>query len=232
MTYSVLARCERTGQLGVATSTSDVAVGARVPWLRTGVGAVVTQHRTDPRLGPRMLDLMALGASAEEAVEGARHSSVHAEWRQLAAIGTSGPGVGWTGAHVDRTGVAVVSADDHVVVGNILVGQVVGDAASAAFAADAGLELGERLVRALEAGLAAGGEPDPLRSACLRVHGAESFPLVDLRVDEHPEPLRELRRLWELYGPAAGEYVSRAIDPDAARGVAPGADLEEAVVDA
>ena len=89
MTYSVVARCERTGQLGVATATSDVAVGARVPWLRTGVGAVVTQHRTDPRLGPRMLDLMARGATAAEAVDGVRHSSVHADWRQLAAIGTT-----------------------------------------------------------------------------------------------------------------------------------------------
>lgn len=224
MTYSIVARCERTGQLGVATSTSDVAVGARVPWLRSGVGAVVTQHRTDPRLGPRMLDLMTLGASAIEAVEGVRHSSVHADWRQLAAIGITGPGVGWTGAHVDPNGVSVVTGADHVVVGNILVGDGVGVAASAAFDADAGLELGERLVRALEAGLVAGGEPDPLRSACLRVHGRESFPLVDLRVDEHPEPLRELRRLWQLYGPAAGEYVSRALDPEAARGVAPGAE--------
>jgi len=224
MTYSIVARCERTGQLGVATSTSDVAVGARVPWLRTGVGAVVTQHRTDPRLGPRMLDLMERGATAAEAVEGTRHSSVHADWRQLAAIGTSGPGIGWTGAHVDATGGTVVTAADHVVVGNILVGDVVGHAASKAFDAGRDLELGKRLVLALEAGLAAGGEPDPLRSACLRIHGDESFPLVDLRVDEHPEPLQELRRLWELYGPAAGEYVSRALNPDAARGVAPGAE--------
>jgi len=224
MTYSIVARCERTGQLGVATATSDVAVGARVPWLRSGVGAVVTQHRTDPRLGPRMLDLMTLGATATEAVDGVRHSSVHADWRQLAAIGTSGPGIGWTGAHVDPAGVTLVTAADHVVAGNILVGDVVGRAASAAFDSSAGRELGERLVLALEAGLAAGGEPDPLRSACLRVHGSASFPLVDLRVDEHPEPLSELRRLWELYGPAAGEYVSRALDPDAARGVAPGAE--------
>ncbi|MBM4575732.1 DUF1028 domain-containing protein [Rhodococcus hoagii] len=84
--------------------------------------------------------------------------------------------------------------------GNILVGDIVGRAASAAFDSSAGLELGERLVRALEAALASGGEPEPLRSACLRVHGSEQFPLVDLRVDEHPDPLRELRRLWELYG--------------------------------
>ncbi len=228
MTYSVVARCDRTGQLGVATATSDVAVGARVPWLRTGVGAVVPPHRPDPRLGPRLLDLMAGGATAAEAVDGVRHSSVHADWRQLAAIGTHGPGIAWTGAYVDPVGVSVVTAPDHVVAGNILVGDIVGRAASAAFDSSAGLELGERLVRALEAGLAAGGEPEPLRSACLRVHGSEQFPLVDLRVDEHPDPLRELRRLWELYGPAAGEYVSRAIDPDAARGVAPGAEEADA----
>lgn len=228
MTYSIVARCERTGQLGVATATSDVAVGARVPWLRTGVGAVVTQHRTDPRLGPRMLDLMARGATAAEAVHGARHSSVHADWRQLAAVGITGPGIAWTGAYVDPSGVSVVTAADHVVAGNILVGDVVGKAASVAFDGSAGLELGERLVRALEAGLRAGGEPDPLRSACLRVHGSEQFPLVDLRVDEHPEPLRELRRLWNLYGPSAGEYVSRAIDPESARGVAPGGEEVDA----
>lgn len=185
---------------------------------------MVTQHRTDPRLGLRMLDLMHHGATAGDAVAGARASTPDAAWRQLAAIGLSGPAAVWTGDEVAPDGVSVVVGKDHAVVGNILAGSHVGIAASEAFAETAATPLGERLVRALEAGLSAGGEPDPLRSASLKVHGDQNFPLVDLRVDDHAEPVAELRRLWELYGPAMDEYVRRALMPTTARGVAPGAE--------
>ncbi|MDX6742305.1 DUF1028 domain-containing protein [Actinocorallia sp. A-T 12471] len=221
MTYSIIARCGRTGLLGVATATSDMAVGARVPWVRSGTGAVVTQHRTDPRLGPRMLDILDAGATAEDAVRATVGSTPDADWRQLAAIGARGPAAAYTGARIDASAATTVLADDHAVVGNILAAPGVGPAVSAAFRADPSAELAERLVSALEAGLEAGGETDPLRSAALLVHGAQRFPLVDLRVDDHAEPLTELRRLWELYAPSAGEYVRRALHPDDATGRAP-----------
>lgn len=218
MTYSIVARCERTGQLGAATATSDIAVGARVPWVAAGIGAVVTQHRTDPRLGPRMLELLRLGATAAEAVAGAAASTEHAAWRQLAAIGATGPGAAWTGAKVAPGGVAEVRAADHAVAGNILATPRVGTAASAAFAADPAADLSQRLLAALAAGLAAGGEPDPLCSAALVVFAYQPFPLINLRVDEHAAPLAELGRLHDLYHPAVGEYVRRALAPDAASG--------------
>lgn len=219
MTYSIVARCADSGQLVVATTTSDTAVGARVSAAMAGVGAVVTQHRTDPRLAPRMLALMSSGSTAGEAVRGAVASTDDAAWRQLAAIGPGGAPAAWTGDLVDRARACSVLGDDHAVVGNILATPAVGTAASAAFSASAGLPLGERALLALEAGLAAGGEDDPLRSAAIVVMAGQSFALVDLRVDDHDAPLTELRRLWELYWPAAGEYVDRALHPGAATGV-------------
>lgn len=221
MTYSIIARCEKTGRLGVASTTSDVAVGARVPWIRAGVGAVVTQHRTDPRLGPRMLDLLATGADAEGAVNGAIASTPHAQWRQLAAIAPADEPYVWTGANVDANAVSVAVGADHAVVGNILANQGVAEAASAAFTASADKPFEERLLIALEAGDQAGGEVDELRSAVLTTVADQPFAYVDLRVDDSSNTLAELRRLLGLYLPAAGEYVSRALNPDAATGVAP-----------
>ncbi|MDT5363987.1 MAG: hypothetical protein QOC69_5749 [Mycobacterium sp.] len=218
MTFSIIGRCGRTGQLGIATTTSDIAIGSRVPWIRARVGAVVTQHRTDPRLGPRMLELMALGASAQESVDGTRSSTVHAQWRQLAAIGTTGPAYVWTGDRADRTGLAEIAACDHAVAGNVLATPAVGPAVSEAFTASPDNALSRRLLEALEAGLSAGGEGNPLRSAALLVYAENPFPFIDLRVDEHNRPLTELRRLHELYEPAAHEYRSRALNPDAASG--------------
>jgi uncharacterized Ntn-hydrolase superfamily protein len=219
MTLSIVARCGRTGQLGAAGTTSDVGVGARVPWLRAGIGAVVTQHRTDPRLGPRMLAAMAAGADAATAVADAVRSTPHARWRQLAAVGVAGRPAAFSGDLVDRRYSAELIADLHVVVGNVLVDPRVGDAVSAAFGRAGSQPLAERLVLALEAGLAAGGEQWPLRSAYLTVVDTEEFPYVDLRVDEHALPLTELRRLWSTYRPWAREFVVRALDPDHAAGI-------------
>jgi uncharacterized Ntn-hydrolase superfamily protein len=223
MTYSIIARCVRTGQLGAAGTTSDIGLGARVPWLMAGVGAVVTQHRTDPRLGPRMLKTLSQGGTAADAVVDAVESTPHARWRQLAAIGSQGAPAAFSGDLVDREYFAEIADEDHVVVGNVLASPAVGEAISAAFLASAGNPLAERLMVALEAGLAAGGEQWPLRSAYLKVVETEVFPLIDVRVDEHAEPLTELRRLWELYQPWAREFIVRALDPDRADGVPQGA---------
>jgi len=218
MTFSIVARCGRTGQLGAACTTSDVAIGARVPWARAGIGAAVTQHRTDPRLGPRLLSLLASGADAAGAVAGAVASTPHAQWRQLAVIAPEGPPSAWSGELVDKRHAAEIAGTDHAVVGNLLAGPGVGAAVSAAFeAGDPAAGLAERLVAALEAGLAAGGERRALRSAALLVVAGQPFPLVDLRADEHAEPVAELRRLWDLYRPLTAEFVTRALDPCGAR---------------
>lgn len=214
MTYSIVARCARTGQLGAAGTTSDIAIGARVPWLAAGVGAVVTQHRTDPRLGPHLLASLAAGADAEAAIEAAVASTPDARWRQLAAVPAAGPGAAFSGGLVDRAFFAEIVAADHIVVGNVLADPEVGQAVSREFTACADQPLAERMVRALQSGLEAGGEQWPLRSAYLKVVAVESFPLVDLRVDEHDRPLAELRRLWDLYRPLTDQFVARALTPD------------------
>jgi uncharacterized Ntn-hydrolase superfamily protein len=213
VTFAIVARCERTGQLGAACTTSDLAIGARVPWARAGVGAAVTQHRTDPRLGPRLLELLASGCDAAGALAGTVASTSHARWRQLAVIGRAGPPSAWSGALVEPGGAAEIVNDDHAVVGNVLVGPAVGHAVSAGFWRSPG-ELAERLVAALEAGAAAGGERYPLRSAALLVVADQPFPLVDLRVDAHADPVAELRRLWGLYRPQVNDFVCRALDPE------------------
>jgi uncharacterized Ntn-hydrolase superfamily protein len=218
VTYSIVARCARTGQLGAAGTTSDLGLGARVPWLAAGVGAVVTQHRTDPRLGPLMLAALASGASAEAAVQAAA-ATEHARWRQLAAIGRTAPPAAFSGELVDPRHATQLLGADYAVVGNGLAGPEVGPAIGDAFAAQVELPLAERLLRALQAGLDAGGELWPLRSAYLSVVDTEVFPLVGLRVDEHAAPLTELRRLWTLYRPWVNEFVVRAIDPDRAAGI-------------
>jgi uncharacterized Ntn-hydrolase superfamily protein len=178
------------------------------------VGAAVTQHRTDPRLGPRLLELLASGCDAAGAVAGAVASTPHALWRQLAVIGRAGPPAAYSGALVEPGAAAEIVNDDHAVVGNVLAVPAVGDAVSAGFARSPG-ELAERLVAALEAGVAAGGERYPLCSAALLVVADQPFPLVDLRVDAHADPVAELRRLWDRYRPHVEDFVTRALDPEA-----------------
>ena len=183
MTFSLIGRCARTGQFGAAVTTSSIAVGSRVPFCVPGVGAVLTQHRTDPRLGPRGLALLRSGCSAEQALAALVASTPDHQWRQLAVL--------------DAAGRTAAMRD--------------------AFLAAKAEPLAERLMRGLEAGLAAGGEPQPVVSAVLVVVEREDFPLVDLRVDLHPTAVAELRRVWDAYRPSVEEFVVRAVNPDAAK---------------
>lgn len=217
MTFSLLARCADTGRLGVAVTTSDIAVGARVPSAIPGVGVAVTQHRTDPRLGPRALELLRSGRGARDAVDSVVAATPHRWWRQLAVMDASGDTAAFSGEGVTAT-CAVEAGPGCLAVGNMLVGEQVAPAMTRAFADSAGEPLAARLLVALEAGEAAGGETGALRSAALLVVGEEEFPLVDLRVDSAPAPLGALRSLWEEYEPWAGDFVRRALDPDAATG--------------
>lgn len=213
MTFSLAGRCARTGMLGAAITTSSPAAGARCMFARAGLGVVLTQHRTDPRLGPLGLQLLAAGCSPAATVAALVASTPHAGWRQLAVLDADGAAAHFSGALI-LSRCAASAGPDCVAAGNILRSTDVPAAMAAAFAAAAALSLPERLLAALEAGDAAGGEDRPLRSAALLVVDQQSFPYVDLRVDAAPAPLAALRALWEEYAPDADDYVARALDPD------------------
>ncbi|MGG5890011.1 DUF1028 domain-containing protein [Falsiroseomonas sp. HC035] len=215
MTFSLIGRCARTGQFGAAATTSSLAVGARVQAVAPGVGAVLTQHRTDPRLGPRGIGLLRSGCTAAETVAALVASTPDHGWRQLAAIDRDGRTAHFHGAHVKRE-FGAAHGPDVVAIGNILSSAQVPDAMAAGFAADPSLPLAERLLRGLEAGEAAGGEHGAVRSASLLVFGAHDFALVDLRADGHAAPIPALRALWAEYAPLVDAYVVRVLNPDSA----------------
>ena len=198
---------------GAAVTTSSIAVGSRCACARAGVGAVLTQHRTDPRLGPRGLDLLAEGLCAKAAIDRLTQNAPGIGWRQLAAVDKDGNTAWYHGERITSVHSAHAGAGC-VAVGNIIRSTEVTRAMIAAFEADPQLHIAERLVRAMEAGYAAGGEPKQVKSAALLVVDRESFPLVDLRVDYDPLPLAQLRWLWEIYEPSVKLYVDRAIRPD------------------
>ena len=215
MTFSIAARCAWTGRVGVAVASSSPAVAARCAYARAGIGAALTQNVTDPRLGPRALDLLALGASAEDAVRILRTSASHAEHRQVAVIDATGRVAGFSG--MKCLGVhALGEADNAIAAGNLLANPDVPSAMLAAYAATAGADLGDRIVRAMRAGLAAGGEAGPVHSAGLLLVDNVPWPVADLRADWHDDPIGELERLWTLWQPQLDAYVKRALMPDAA----------------
>ena len=216
MTFSVVARCARTGMVGVAVTTSSIAVGARCPHVRARTGAVATQNITDPALGPLVLDHLAAGYDAAAAQKRALEQRPHAAFRQLAVVDRQGRTAHFTGERILGRH-AVATAEGVVAAGNLLASEAVPQAMAEAFAASAEDHLAERLLQALEAGLAAGGEAGPIHSAALLVADAQPFALVDLRIDWSDDaPLAALRRLWSDYRPQMDAYLIRAIDPEQA----------------
>lgn len=215
MTFSIAGRCARTGMLGAVVTTSSMAVGGRCAWADADVGAVLTQHRTDPRLGPKVLERLRGGAAPDSILRDLERTESGLGWRQLAVIDAGGRAAFFNGDKIYSVHKGKVGRDC-VAAGNILRNTDVVDAMVASFEANAEQPLAERLMRAIEAGDAAGGELKQLKSAGLLVMHRESFAFVDLRVDLNPRPLVELRFLWELYQPTADEHVVRAVDPDKA----------------
>lgn len=201
--------------LGAVVTTSAISVGARCQHARAGVGAALTQHRTDPRLGPLALDLLAKGVTAGEAMQAVVAATPHRHWRQLALIDAAGRTAVYSGANV-RGERGEAQGKDCAAIANIVRSASLPDAMVAAFEKSPDLPLARRLLDALEAGEAAGGERQPVVSAALLVVHRESFPYVDLRVDDHARPIAELGRLWSMYEPEADAYVVRAVDPEQA----------------
>jgi uncharacterized Ntn-hydrolase superfamily protein len=217
VTFSLLGRCPRTRRLGVVVSSSSPAVAARCAHVRPGVGVAASQNLTDPRLGPALLDALARTGDARRAVEEVVASGPHMRHRQLVLLSRQGDahaytGDGALGRHGHRIGADCAAA------GNLLADEGVVDAMVEQFTTRAGEDLGERLLAALDAGLAAGGETGPVRSAGLVMTGDVAWPIADLRVDWHAAPIAELRELWSVYRPQLDDYLTRALDPDAAPG--------------
>ena len=213
MTFSLAGRCARTGMLGAVVTTSSIAVGSRCAFAAAGVGAALTQHTTDPRLGPLMLDQLRRGYDPRQAVAAAVGTTPRSDWRQLAVIDGEGRTASFTGASA-KPAKAEAHGRDCVAIANIVRSEAVPAAMVAAFEAEPDAHLAERLLRALEAGDRAGGEFRPLVSAGLLIAYRESFPYVDLRVDSDADPIARLAGLWSEYAPLADMFVTRAIDPE------------------
>lgn len=215
MTFSLVARCGDTGMFGAAISSSSPAVAARCPFVRAGVGAVASQNVTDPSLGPLALDLMERGMSAAEAVGEVRKNGKFTEYRQVLAVDAGGGTAVHSGS--EALGIWAAAEDrDAASGGNLLDNEGVPRAILDGFAAAEG-HLGDRLVAALRAGLAAGGEAGPVHSAGMKIADRVDWPVADLRCDWTEDcPVAAVAEAWDVYKPQLEAYVQRALDPRSA----------------
>ena len=196
MTWSILARDEE-GRFGVAIASRFFAVGALCIHSRRGVGVLSTQALMNPLYGPAGMEQLAAGRSAAQVVEALTDADEGRAQRQLHVLPAIGKPVAHTGAScVDWCGHLLF--DDFSVAGNMLAGAAVVESTAQAFRAAQGLPLAERLLAAMAAGEAAGGDKRGKQAAALRIHGDEDYPQLDIRVDDHAEPIAELARLYQV----------------------------------
>ncbi|MBO1269229.1 DUF1028 domain-containing protein [Arthrobacter cavernae] len=215
MTFSI-AGTDAAGRFGIAVTSSSPAVAARCAHLRDGVGVVSSQNITDPRLGVALLDALAAGATAQEALDGVVRDAPTIDFRQLVVLDGGGGAAVFSGAHTLGTFGEGRGANS-VAAGNMLAGTGVPQAMCDAFeAADGELEV--RLLTALRAGLAAGGEAGPVCSAGISVVSGHGWRDTDLRVDWHEDPVAELGRILDIWLPQRQDYVVRGLDPAASVG--------------
>lgn len=205
MTFSITGRCEKTGQLGIAISTKVIAVGARCTYAKAGVGAIASQASSNPYLGINGLRYLEDGLTAQEVLDKVLGEDPEPQFRQLSIVDHNGNVAVHTGAdcvewHGHKTGVHYSAA------GNMLVGEETIEAMARTFEESSNLTLPERLLRSLEAGQAAGGDKRGRQSAALLIVDKEDYPFLDLRVDEHDDPVKELRR---IFGQAVKELIPR-----------------------
>ncbi len=198
MTWSILTHDATSGAFACAVATCNFAVGASVPHLRAGVGAVASQSFSNRYLGPAILDAMARGLTPEQAIRGAVAGDDGRGLRQVHAIDRHGRSAAWTGencvmwcGHLDGPSVSVA--------GNMLAGPAVIGDTLATFLADRARDLPERLLAAMQAGQRAGGDARGQQSAALRLVTTEDFPDLCIRADDHARPLDELERLLALW---------------------------------
>jgi uncharacterized Ntn-hydrolase superfamily protein len=212
MTWSIVAR-SKSGAFGVAIASRFFAVGALCPHAHSGIGALATQALVNPLYGPRGLTMLSQGLEAADVVSGLIEADGGREHRQLHVIDAEGNIAAHTGVQcIEWCG--QIAGDGFSVAGNMLTGpQVIEDTAQA-YDAGNDLPFAERLIAAMEAGEAAGGDKRGKQAAALLICSAEAYPFLDLRVDDHPEPLTELLRLYvkslERYQPFIACLPSRA----------------------
>ena len=212
MTFSLAGRCERTGAVGAVIASASMAVAARCVAVRAGVGAVCSQSTTDPRLREALLEAMAGGLTASDALAVVVSQATDVGYRQLAVVDADGGSASYSGALAlgEATDVRAAGA---AAAGNLLADPGVPAAMLAAFTDRAGDSLGDRLIAGLQAGLAAGGEVSPVRSAGMVIAEAVPWPVTDLRVDWHDDPVGQLGGLWLIWQPQAASYIGRALRP-------------------
>ncbi len=215
MTFSIVARCEETGMFGIAISSSSPAVAARCSFARAGVGAVASQNITDPSLGPKTLDYMEQGLTAPEAVAEVARTNNYMEYRQLLAVDSNGQ----AGIHSGPNSLGIwtqAQARNAASGGNLLDNETIPQVIVDSYLNSEG-HIGDRLISAMRAGLAAGGEAGPIHSAGLKIVDTVSWPVADLRCDWSEDcPIENIATLWELYKPQLKAYTQRALNPSEA----------------
>jgi len=220
MTFSIVAFDVKTGQFASSVCSSSPAVGARCAFGRAGAGAVTSQNVTDPRLGPKVLDLLAAGQSASQAVDAITKDLKFKEFRQVTAVDKEGNTAIFSGPNA--LGISAQAQTHNVCsAGNLLANNGVPQAIVDSFSnAPISVPLGQRVISAMQAGLKAGGEAGQVRSAGLYLVDEQSWPLADLRVDwtEDSElgPIDKLQQLWDVYSPQMDDYVTRCLNPTSA----------------
>jgi uncharacterized Ntn-hydrolase superfamily protein len=197
MTFSIVAHCARTNQLGVAVSTAVPAVGAMCPYVKAGVGAVSTQSWVNPYLAIGTLTFLESGMLAPDALSAVIERDEAKDLRQIGVIDATGRAASWSGKHC-TTWFGHIVDSDFAVQGNMLVGEATITEMADAFRRDPSLDLAERMLLALEAGQRAGGDKRGRQSASLKVYADQDYALWDLRVDEHAHPIGELRRVYTI----------------------------------
>ena len=212
MTLSIAAWDESTGQLGAAISSSSISVSSRCLHWRPGTGIALSQNITDPRLGPRMLALLADGVEVPAAIDAVAQSTPYIAFRQLGLIDSRGNTGLFTGDAV--LGCFASAEGRHcVAAGNLLANEDVPAAMVKSFESASG-SFGSRVLGALVAGIEAGGEAGPVHSAGLLIGGQPSWPLAELRIDWDQDPIAAMLAGWQVYEPQIDDYVTRAYNPD------------------
>lgn len=212
-TFSIAARCQHTGTLGIAVATAVPAVGSNCSHIGSKIGAIATQAWVNPYLGIDGLEALRTGAPAPEVLNRLIREDPRRDVRQLGIVDAHGRSAAYTGKNCQAWCGHLV-ADGYTIQGNMLAGEEVLTTMQTAFEAAPREELAERLLRALEAGDASGGDHRGRQSAALKAVADEEYPLVDLRVDEHNAPVTELRRVFEVakrqLRPFAATFPTRA----------------------
>jgi uncharacterized Ntn-hydrolase superfamily protein len=214
MTISIAAWDQQTGQFGAAIASSSISVSSRCLHWRPNVGIALSQNITDPRLGQRMLSLLADGVTTTNAVNAAVTSTPYAQYRQLALINNTGETGLFTGDQV--LGCFSSMQGKHcVAAGNLLSNENVPTAMISSFEQSSD-SFGQRILNALCAGVVAGGEAGPLHSAGLLIGADVSWPIAELRIDWDEDPIAKITAGWAVYEPQIDDYITRAFDPSEA----------------